>query len=387
MIHFRAHNVKSLDVILKEYIASSTELNAGRLQRRAVPNKPLSEAELEIKTNLPAILSAEIERSGRQANDYRVYGSVGQTNFPFARIPWVAALHREVSTSTERGYYIVLLFREDMSGCVLSLNQGFTQFLNAFGTPSLATRKVRESAAIALTYLDVPSEFIQGPIDLGAKGNLGIGYEQGAIVSRAYLATEEIGANEFLTDFSQLLGAYDTLRQRLGRSILDAVSAAAEDEFQEAATVLSKGRSKRRHVPPPPGPVPAPPRSPRAMGSGYKRDPLIAAAAISAAEYLCELSLSHVSFIARTTKQNYVEAHHLIPIQFQEHFSAKLDVLENVVVLCPTCHRKLHHGLFKEKTVVLEQLLAKHGAELKSRGLEIGPMQLFECYRSELEEE
>jgi 5-methylcytosine-specific restriction enzyme A len=108
--------MKSFDVVMNEYIASSTELVGDKFHRRAVPNDPPSAAELEIKTNLPAILSAAIQQSGRQAKEYLVYGSVGQTNFPFARIPWVAALHRKISTSPERGYYIVLLFREDMSG-------------------------------------------------------------------------------------------------------------------------------------------------------------------------------------------------------------------------------------------------------------------------------
>jgi 5-methylcytosine-specific restriction protein A len=103
--------MESLEIVLNEYIASSTELVGGRLRRKRVPNDPPSDAELEIRTNLPAILSAEIERTGRNINDYRVYGSVGQINFPFARIPWVAALHREITTSTERGYYIVLLFQ------------------------------------------------------------------------------------------------------------------------------------------------------------------------------------------------------------------------------------------------------------------------------------
>jgi len=45
---------------------------------------------------------------------------------------------------------IVLLSREDMQGCVLSLNQGYTRFKEAFGTDALAAVKIRESAAVAL---------------------------------------------------------------------------------------------------------------------------------------------------------------------------------------------------------------------------------------------
>ena len=120
--------MKPLDIVLRTYEAASKELVGDRIRRKRVLGEPQTDAEQEIKAGLPSLLSAEIERSDRNPIDYRVYGSVGQINFPFARIPWVAALHREITTSTERGYYIVFLFREDMTGCVLSLNQGYTQF-------------------------------------------------------------------------------------------------------------------------------------------------------------------------------------------------------------------------------------------------------------------
>ena len=378
--------MKSIDIVLAEYIANSTELIDGRLRRKKVPNNPPSGAEIEIKANLPKLLLAEIERSGRHAKDYRVYGSVGQTNFPFARIPWVAALHREISTSTERGYYIVLLFREDMTGWVLSLNQGFTSFSEAFGTRSLATRKVRESAKIALTYLDVSPGFVRGVIDLAATGDLGIGYEQGAIVSKAYSSAKNVSVEQFSHDLSILLEAYDTLRKKLSYNIIDLVPEADDDEFQEAASAISRKKTKQEYEPPLPGPVPRPPRSHQPSGSGYRRDPRIAGKAISDSNYACAVAGSHVSFISRTTKQNFVEAHHLIPFEFQEMFDSSLDVLENVVVLCPTCHRKLHHGMLKDKKPVLKQLFEDRDAMLKSRGLNINLDTLVQYYRGELEE-
>jgi len=42
--------------------------------------------------------------------------------------------------------------------------------------------------------------------------------------------------------------------------------------------------------------------------------------AIHNSDYLCGVNASHFSFVARTTKKNFVEAHHLIPVQFQEKF-------------------------------------------------------------------
>jgi 5-methylcytosine-specific restriction protein A len=273
-----------------------------------------------------------------------------------------------------------------MAGCVLSLNQGYTQFKTAFGTDALAAAKILESAAVALTYLNMPDNFIAGPIDLAATGNLGVGYERGAIASVAYHAHEQVTPEKFLADFSLLLDAYDVLRQRIGPNIVDAASPATEDDFQEAATALSKPSKSYIYTPPPPGPVTPPPKSTRSGGSGYKRDPRVAGAAISGSGYLCEIDAGHVSFPARATKKNFVEAHHLIPLQFQDQFGASLDVLENIIALCPTCHRKLHHAQLDEKAKIVRSLLVVRTKQLKGRGLTIGPEQLLSLYRAKLED-
>ena len=51
--------------------------------------------------------------------------SVGQGNW--ARVPWVALLDQRLTTSTQRGVYGALLFREDMTSAYLTYNQGVTQ--------------------------------------------------------------------------------------------------------------------------------------------------------------------------------------------------------------------------------------------------------------------
>jgi hypothetical protein len=134
----------------------------------------------------------------------------------------------------------------------------------------LAAVKIRESAAVAGTYLDLPASFIVGPIDLAAKGDLGIGYENGAIASVVYPADEEITSEKFLDDFAQLLSAYDVLRQKIGLNIVDVAPPPTEDDFQEVVTALSKA-PPQQHYEPPPGPVPPPPKSPHSSGSGFRR--------------------------------------------------------------------------------------------------------------------
>ncbi|MEL3971117.1 DUF3578 domain-containing protein [Rossellomorea oryzaecorticis] len=58
-------------------------------------------------------------------DQYVVTGSVGQGNW--ASVPWIAIMNKEITTSTQRGYYIVYLFSEDMSRLYLTLAQGVTE--------------------------------------------------------------------------------------------------------------------------------------------------------------------------------------------------------------------------------------------------------------------
>lgn len=56
---------------------------------------------------------------------YLVEGSVGKGNW--AAIPWIAVMDKTVTTSTQRGYYIVYLFSEDMKSVYLTFAQGVTE--------------------------------------------------------------------------------------------------------------------------------------------------------------------------------------------------------------------------------------------------------------------
>ena len=56
---------------------------------------------------------------------YTVKGSVGQGNW--ATVPWLAIMDNRVTKTTQKGYYIVYLFSEDMEHVYLTLAQGVTE--------------------------------------------------------------------------------------------------------------------------------------------------------------------------------------------------------------------------------------------------------------------
>ncbi|MDA1662637.1 DUF3578 domain-containing protein [Bacillus cereus group sp. TH153LC] len=96
--------------VLNEYLQARTERFAGHKMGSFVRNEMTTEI-----TRLPSI----------DHSQYVVTGSVGQGNW--AAVPWLAIMNKDITTSTQRGYYIVYLFSEDMERLYLTLAQGVTE--------------------------------------------------------------------------------------------------------------------------------------------------------------------------------------------------------------------------------------------------------------------
>lgn len=102
--------------------------------------------------------------------------------------------------------------------------------------------------------------------------------------------------------------------------------------------------------------------------------------ALREAQYKCENpSCCTPLFIRKDGKTNYTEAHHLIPLFYQDSFDFSLDVEANVVSLCPNCHCLLHYG--QDKEVLLRQLYDSRTERLKKCNLNIGFEDLMLMYR------
>ncbi|MEF1204022.1 HNH endonuclease signature motif containing protein [Vibrio owensii] len=71
----------------------------------------------------------------------------------------------------------------------------------------------------------------------------------------------------------------------------------------------------------------------------YRRDPDVVAEALYRAEGFCEMCKEKAPFIKRSNGEAYLEVHHIIPLS-----QGGLDSLENVISLCPNCHREIHFG-------------------------------------------
>ncbi len=141
-----------------------------------------------------------------ERSDIKVFGSMGKGNM--CRCPWVALLKKEITTSTKEGIYLVYLFRADMQGFYLSLNQGITYFNERYG------RKKYEAAKEVASYFQkeiTNSSFSKEEIDLvSPRGDLGYGYMKTNVLSKFY-PIHHFKNEELIRDLQEFLNIYDDL--------------------------------------------------------------------------------------------------------------------------------------------------------------------------------
>lgn len=127
------------------------------------------------------------------------------------------------------------------------------------------------------------------------------------------------------------------------------------------------------------GPVPRPTTS-SVSHKQWKKDASVARGVLKDSKYQCSVDPDHLTFISKASSNDYMEAHHLIPMNQQEKYSVSLDVRGNIVCLCPTCHRLLHFGTNKDKLPVLRLLFDAKLTELKSYGIEVSFRDIIGAY-------
>jgi len=150
----------------------------------------------------------------------------------WAKVPWIALMNRNVTTSTQEGLYVVFLLAEDLSRVYLTLNQGMTQLVRSNGEAG-AVRILRERASgyrAAVSELANHGFILGDQIDLKT-GNWRAKNYQPSTIAFAEFATNKLPTNAALEALLEpLLAAYDRL--------VDAEDGDSEpvmEEYKEAA--------------------------------------------------------------------------------------------------------------------------------------------------------
>ncbi|MDG5751059.1 hypothetical protein P8R33_08080 [Qipengyuania sp. XHP0211] len=101
----------------------------------------------------------------------------------------------------------------------------------------------------------------------------------------------------------------------------------------------------------------------------WKRNPKVAAEALSRAKYECEIFPDLQTFKIKGKNRPFMEAHHLIPMKVQPEFEVSLDQTVNICCLNPLSHRMLHHAEYEEIKDVVSKLCGAREDFLKELGI------------------
>lgn len=137
-------------------------------------------------------------------------------------IPWYGILNNDITSSVQNGYFIVFLFKLDMTGFYLSLNFGATEFNEKYGNYDRITLK--KAAEKFREILKENFDFDYVPIDLGThpEGKFAKNqddYQDGDVFSIFYSIEEETTDEKLKNDLELLLSMYEYLIEKRGRDI------------------------------------------------------------------------------------------------------------------------------------------------------------------------
>jgi hypothetical protein len=146
----------------------------------------------------------------------------------WARVPWIAILNKNVTTTTQEGLYCVFLIAEDLSAIYLALAQGVTQVVDELGVAG-AAKVLEERAAEFRSKAQLLKDrgFTLGnDIDLKCDGNLARNYQKSTIAYVKFEASDPPNDQAITTYLEALMAAYDELSETM----------AVEAVFDEAPT-------------------------------------------------------------------------------------------------------------------------------------------------------
>ncbi|MBR6863350.1 MAG: HNH endonuclease [Bacteroidales bacterium] len=118
---------------------------------------------------------------------------------------------------------------------------------------------------------------------------------------------------------------------------------------------------------------------------GVNKKASISKRALVSAHFQCEVDVNHLTFQTERGVP-YMEGHHLIPctydnaVRFFDEQERNIDCVQNIVCLCPTCHRRVHFGSKVERESILKILYDKQIAKLRSAGIDISYKELVALY-------
>lgn len=247
-------------------------------------------------------------------------GSAGQGNW--AKGPWVGIFDRIVTSGAQSGYYPVYLFREDLQGVYLSLNQGMTEAKKLYKADAKTALKARATNYRAMLGSAI-SQFPELVIDLapGGASNDTAFYEAGNICAKYYAIGHLPNEVELIGDLANMLTLYEALirgETSSGTSTVIEGDEPPEMHYEDA----TRFRLHKR----------------------IERNTELAKKAKQLLGYSCQVCETNFEAKYGDIGEGFIEAHHLKPLASLKGKKVAMDPTKDFAVLCSNCHRMIHRS-------------------------------------------
>lgn len=284
------------------------------------------------------------------SDEYFLKGSVG--NGRWAEIPWIAIMHRGVTTSTQTGYYNTLLFSKNLDRAYFTLGLGWTQFAERYGNKKGRVMVERYCEKLAGQLTPEPDDIV-GEINLDATKPLGKGYELSNIIS-SEIIIENLTDDELNGLIARHLNYYEQLRRKFGADLFYGGQLAstpdtdeevmAQQKVKELSTSVNKEKALKelQSIA-----DTLPPAKRKVYVSQIVRNKAFADFVKQRSNYICEIC-GRKPFIKKSG-QPYAEADHVDPL-----YNTGVDHPDNMRCLCPQCHRVITYGADHEISKLID---------------------------------
>lgn len=244
-------------------------------------------------------------------------------NGNWATVPWGAVFDPSITSSATKGFYVVYLFSDYSETIHLSLNQGTTSLLNEFksqGYDILADRVKILRARLSDYHDKLPISHI----DFKDKNRLTRGYAEGHVLGIDYYLTSLPDSTKLVNDLRLILEAYTALDFRGGSE--ESSSQIDDDDIELSKRIIGIEETRKYKM--------------------HRKLDRRAGVAQKVKEQLgttCEACEMNFYETYGSIGENFIEAHHKIPISSLEEGSIRqYDILKDFAVLCSNCHRMIH---------------------------------------------
>ncbi|WP_285406582.1 DUF3578 domain-containing protein [Luteibacter sp. ME-Dv--P-043b] len=270
-----------------------------------------------IRSDLPALI---MKKLGERSNGLLVKGSAGQGNW--ARGPWIALFNPIVTRSAQSGYYVCLLFREDMEGVYVCVGQAMTEARESYRSDAktaLLARAEHFRAMLGNTRGALPLDSID--LAPSSPANDSSFYEAGIICAKIYRSAEIPDDSKIVSDLIEALRIYDKL-------IFAETSLDRDDEIDEKARKIPLYEDPSRFR----------------IHKRVERNQRLVEQVKKAKGPSCEVCGMNFTQRYGSIGDGYIEAHHLRPVSTLEKMRTELDPVKDFAVLCSNCHRMIHRS-------------------------------------------